>query len=290
MDGDLLSATKTIEPPADGGAVPPLASTSVTGSIEAPVVRVRGLAKRFGERRVWEGLDLDIRRGEALAIIGANGTGKSTLLRALVRLTEADEGRIDLLDHPVRDLDRRDLRRLRSRVGFVFQRHNLVGRLSALTNVVHGVQARASGPRTWLQSLARREVREEALACLEAVDLADRALQKAQSLSGGQSQRVAVARMLMQRPEVIIADEPDASLDPVAGAEVMRLLFRIGRERGATLIFVSHHMDHAVRFSDRIVGLRDGKVALDVVSAQVEAERLRAFFGPDAPAGAGATP
>ncbi|MDK9695289.1 MAG: ATP-binding cassette domain-containing protein [Siculibacillus sp.] len=256
----------------------------------APVVRVRGLTKRFGTRRVWEGLDLDVRRGESLAIIGANGTGKSTLLRALVRLTEADDGRIEMLDHSVRDLDRRELRRLRARIGFVFQRHNLVGRLSALTNVVHGVQSRASGPRTWLQSLAHREVRAEALACLEAVGLADRAPQKAQSLSGGQSQRVAVARMLMQRPELIIADEPDASLDPVAGAEVMRLLFRIGRERDATLIFVSHHMDHALRFSDRIVGLRDGRVALDVASARIDATELRAFFGPDRTDGGETTP
>ena len=264
-------------------SVPPTPSATADA---APIVRIRGLAKRFGERQVWTGLDLEVRRGEALAIIGANGTGKSTLLRALLRLTEADDGHIELLGHSVRDLDRRALRRLRARVGFVFQRHNLVGRLSALTNVVHGVQSRASGPRTWLQSLAGDEVRAEALACLEAVGLADRALQKAQSLSGGQSQRVAVARMLMQRPEVIVADEPDASLDPVAGAEVMRLLFRLGRERDATLIFVSHHMDHALRFSDRIIGLRDGRVALDVASAHVAVDDLRAFFGPDPTAAA----
>lgn len=273
---------ETPAPPAGGatGAAAPAGAPLAGGRDGGPVVRLRGLAKRFGERPVWDGLDLDIRAGEALAIIGANGTGKSTLLRALVRLTEVDAGGIDVLGETVRGLDRRGLRRLRARVGFVFQRHNLVGRLSALTNVVHGVQSRAAGPRTWLQSLARAEVRAEALGCLEAVGLADRALQKAQSLSGGQSQRVAVARMLMQRPELIIADEPDASLDPVAGAEVMRLLFRIGRERGATFVFVSHHMDHAVRFSDRIVGLRDGRVALDVASAHVEPEALRAFFGP----------
>ena len=279
MDLDTVAPTEIDGYRADGAVSAPLPPPITSGG--APILRVRGLTKRFGDRRVWSGLDLDVRRGEALAIIGANGTGKSTLLRALLRLTETDDGHIDLLDHPVRDLDRRALRRLRSRVGFVFQRHNLVGRLSALTNVVHGVQSRATGPRTWLQSLAGREVRAEALACLEAVGLADRALQKAQSLSGGQSQRVAVARMLLQRPEVIIADEPDASLDPVAGAEVMRLLFRLGRERDATLIFVSHHMDHALRFSDRIIGLRDGRVALDVASTRITLAELGDFFGPD---------
>lgn len=287
MTVELLETMTEAERSAASGAFAPTGPSPEPGNPAVHAAELRGLAKKFGERQVWDGLDLDIRAGEALAIIGANGTGKSTLLRALVRLTEVDAGSISLLGQPVRDLDRRGLRQLRSRVGFVFQRHNLVGRLSALTNVVHGVQSRASGPRTWLQSLARAEVRGEALSCLDAVGLADRALQQAQSLSGGQSQRVAVARMLMQRPELIIADEPDASLDPVAGAEVMRLLFRIGRERGATLVFVSHHMEHAVRFSDRIVGLRDGRVDLDTASTRVDVETLRAFFGPESAASTG---
>jgi phosphonate transport system ATP-binding protein len=244
-----------------------------------PAVAVAGLAKRFaGGPPVFAGLDLAIRPGEAVAIIGANGTGKSTLLRCLVRLTEPSEGRIEVLGAPVTSLSGAALRRFRSRVGFVFQRHNLVARLSALTNVVHGAQSRLSGPRTWLQGLAPADVRGEAIACLARVGLADRALQRADSLSGGQSQRVAIARMLMQRPQLVIADEPDASLDPKAGAEVMELLLSLSREAALTLVFVSHHMDHAVRFSDRIVGLAGGRVAFDAPSRDVDPASLKTFF------------
>jgi phosphonate transport system ATP-binding protein len=244
-------------------------------------VDIRGLTKRFGTRAVFECLDLTIPAGQAVAVIGANGTGKSTLMRCLIRLAEPDAGSIMALGASVTTLDRRGLRAFRSKVGFVFQKHNLVGRLSALTNVIHGVQSRQSGPRTWFQALAPAAVRREAMDCLDRVGLGDRALQPVQSLSGGQSQRVAVARMLMQRPELIIADEPDASLDPKAGAEVMALLFRIGRERGVTLVFVSHHMEHAVRFADRIVGLEGGAVALDIPAQQIDPERLKRFFETD---------
>jgi phosphonate transport system ATP-binding protein len=134
------------------------------------------------------------------------------------------------------------------------------------------------GPRSWHQALARRAVREEALACLDRVGLVGKALARVDTLSGGQSQRVAVARMLMQRPELVIADEPDASLDPRAGEEVMELLAALARERGITLVFVSHHMEHATRFADRIVGLRRGRVALDRPARAASAAELAGFF------------
>jgi phosphonate transport system ATP-binding protein len=241
-------------------------------------VEVAGLRKAFGARPLFEDLSFTVAAGEALAVIGANGTGKSTALRALVRLTEVDAGRIVVLGEDVRALQGAGLRRYRAGIGFVFQRHNLVGRLSALSNVVHGVQARARGPRTWVQWLATDAVRREAMACLHRVGLADRALQRADSLSGGQSQRVAIARMLMQRPRLVIADEPDASLDPKAGAEIMDLLFRLTREEGLALIFVSHHMEHAMRYADRIIGLEGGRVALDQAAEGSDVQRLKDFF------------
>ncbi|HEY5796176.1 MAG TPA: ATP-binding cassette domain-containing protein [Bosea sp. (in: a-proteobacteria)] len=244
----------------------------------SPVVAIDGLRKSFGRREIISGLDLTVPAAQSLALIGANGTGKSTLLRMIVRLAEADAGRICVLGETVGGLRDTALKRFRARVGVVFQKHNLVARMSALSNVVHGVQSRRSGPRTWMQSLAPAEVRDEAMACLEAVGLADKALQRADSLSGGQSQRVAIARMLMQRPELVLADEPDASLDPRAGREVMELLFRLTRDKGLGLIFVSHHMAHALRFSDRIVGLGQGGIALDRRALHCNESELAAFF------------
>jgi phosphonate transport system ATP-binding protein len=244
----------------------------------APIVAVSGLAVAFGPKVVLHGIDLTIDPGTAVALIGANGAGKSTLLRSLVRLAEPSAGTMRVLDQDVRGLNARDLRAFRSRIGVVFQRHNLVPRLSALTNVVHGVQARLRGPRTWLQSLAPAEVRAEALACLDAVGLADLARQRADSLSGGQSQRVAIARMLMQRPELVLADEPDASLDPKAGEEVMGLLYRLAKDKGLSLVVISHRIEHTTAFSDRIVGLVGGRMALDARSADAKAAELRAFF------------
>ena len=252
--------------------------TEQTTGAQAPVVAISGLAKSFGTRRIIERLDLTIPQGESLALIGANGTGKSTLLRIIVRLAEADAGTISVLGDEVGSLRGAALKRFRARVGVVFQKHNLVSRLSALSNVVHGVQSRRSGPRTWAQALAPAEIRDEAMECLAAVGLADKAMQRADSLSGGQSQRVAIARMLMQRPQIVLADEPDASLDPRAGREVMELLFRLTRDKGLTLVFVSHHMAHARRFSDRIVGLGNGGIALDRRALHCNEAELAAFF------------
>lgn len=254
---------------------------------DVPVLEVSRLAKSFSGRPVMSGLDLAVRSGEAVAVIGANGTGKSTLLRMIIRLVEPDDGRIRLFGEDVRAARGRRLARLRARVGFVFQKHNLVTRMSALSNVVHGVQARRSGPRTWHQALATGADRDEAMACLAAVGLADRAMQRVGSLSGGQSQRVAIARMLMQRPELVLADEPDASLDPKAGEEVMHLLSELARAKGLGLVFVSHHMEHAARFSDRVVGLAGGGVAFDRSSRECDQALLETFFSrpeEDAPA------
>ena len=246
--------------------------------VTPPALRIQGLVKAFGARTILNGFDLDVESGSAVALIGANGTGKSTLLRMLVRLVDPDAGRMTLLGEDVMALKPGGLRAFRRRVGIVFQRHNLVGRLSALSNVVHGAQSRQGGPGTWLQALAPKTIRNEAFACLAEVGLADRALQRADSLSGGQSQRVAIARMLMQRPEMILADEPDASLDPRSGEEIMNLLYRLAKDRGLTLIVISHRLEHTMRYSDRIVGLSDGRITLDMQARDADPRQLRHFF------------
>jgi phosphonate transport system ATP-binding protein len=245
----------------------------------ATQLQVCGLHKRFaGGPAVLSGVDFEVAAGETVALIGANGAGKSTLLRSLVRLIDPDRGKVDLLGTRVDLLSSQGLRRFRRRIGFVFQRHNLVTRLSALSNVIHGSQARHRGPRGWYQSLAAADERYEALACLDQVGLADIASRRADRLSGGQSQRVAIARMLMQRPHFVLADEPVASLDPKAGTEIMELLCRLVRGRGLAMVFTSHNLEHAVAYSDRVVGLRSGRIDLNARSGELRAERLRGFF------------
>lgn len=239
---------------------------------------VRGLQKSFKPgQAVFSDVSFDVAAGSIVALLGANGAGKSTLLRCLPRLIEPDSGTIEILgDFPLRN--RAALKAVRSRIGFVFQKHNLVGRVSALTNVVHGAQARGLGVRAWSQALAPQSIREEALACLARVGLSHVAGQRADSLSGGQSQRVAIARALMQKPDIVLADEPAASLDPQAGDEVMELFATLMREERKTVLFTSHNLDHAMAFSDRVIVIGKGGILLDAPTKGLQHTNLRAFY------------
>lgn len=256
------------------------AATTETGAAVGPALRVDRLAKRYqgADRPVWSKVSFEVAAGQCVAIIGGNGTGKSTLLRCCLRLVEPDAGDIHLHGEQMTGAPSRHLRRMRSNVGFVFQKHNLVPRLSVLSNVLHGGMARSRGPRHWHHALARKEDRDYAMHCLEQVSLAHLAARRADHLSGGQSQRVAVARALMQRPRTIFADEPVASLDPQAGEEVMETFARLARDHGLTLVFVSHHLEHALHYSDRVLGLRDGRLDLDAASASESPDSLRSLY------------
>lgn len=226
-------------------------------------LRVHKLSKSYpGGKVVLSGVDLEVPTGEVVALVGSNGAGKSTLLRSIVRLVEPTSGTVSIGDIDVTAARRAELRAVRRRVGFVFQRFQLVPRLDALSNVLHGALGR-SGPCGWWAPVVADAVRAEAMACLDRVAMGSFAGQRADTLSGGQQQRVAIARMLMQRPEVVLADEPVASLDPQAGLAVMELLREVVTERGLTVVVALHQLDFARRFSDRIVGLRHGSVVLD---------------------------
>jgi len=245
---------------------------------DAPAeIAAHGIGKRFGDRTILAGVSFSVRRGETVALIGANGAGKSTLLRCLLRLVEPDEGDALLLGVRTGTLGKRAMRRLRARVGFVFQKHNLVPRLSVLTNVLHGALGRA-GFAALHAATAPAPLRREALDCLDRVGLAALARQRADTLSGGQSQRVAIARALMQRPSALLADEPVASLDPAAGEEVMALFSALAREDGLTLLFTTHSMAHAAGHADRVIGLRAGRIALEERATPALAPALERFF------------
>ena len=241
-------------------------------------ISVRSLAKSFvAGSPIFSGISFDIVAGSIVALLGANGAGKSTLLRCLPRLIDPDTGDIEILgQRPLRS--RAELKTSRSRIGFVFQKHNLVGRLSALTNVVHGAQARGLGVTAWSHAFAPQALRQEALACLARVGLAHVAGQRADSLSGGQSQRVAIARALMQKPDIVLADEPAASLDPQAGDEVMQLFATLMREEKKTVLFTSHNLDHALAFADRIIVIGKGGIQLDAPTKGLQLNDLRTFY------------
>lgn len=245
-----------------------------------PVLEAVRLAKTYpnSPEPVLKQVSFMVREGESVALIGSNGAGKSTLMRCCMQLLSIDEGTIRFLGEDVTGFSENDLKFQRGQVGFIFQYHNLVPRLSVLTNVLHGVMSRRSGPKTWFQSLASQEDRHEAMTCLDKVGLAHLAMRRADSLSGGQSQRVAIARALMQRPRMIMADEPVASLDPTSGDDVMKLFSRLLREERITLFFTSHKLDQALAHSDRILALKRGRVVIDDRSKNLSEDLLRVIY------------
>ncbi|WP_433430838.1 phosphonate ABC transporter ATP-binding protein [Nonomuraea sp. CA-141351] len=247
---------------------------------DEPVVETRGLVKSFDAVLACAGIDLTVRRGEIVALLGPSGSGKSTLLRHLNGLTRPDSGEVRVLGVDVVSAKGPSLRALRGRIGVVFQQFNLVGRLTVMENVLSGALGRVRGPRygivTW-----PRAVRAEAFEQLDRVGLADRAYQRAGSLSGGQQQRVAIARALLQRPELVLADEPVASLDPETAASVMDLLVRVCREDGLTMVCTLHQMELALQWTRRVVGLRRGEIRLDEPTDLLDAGGLRTLYVSD---------
>lgn len=252
-------------------------ATHLTGTVTD--LQATGLAKSFGKGRpVFEGLEFRIQRGECVALVGANGTGKSTLLRCCLGLIVPDSGQVSLLDQDIATIKGPARRALRARTGLVGQKHNLVPRLSVLSNVIHGLLGRHSGPRYWVQGLAPAPARTAAFAALDKVGLADLALRRADQLSGGQSQRVAIARALVGNPRFLVADEPCASLDPQAGEEVMALFMSLVKREGVTVLFTSHNVQHALSYGDRILGLQGGRIAIDARARDVSAQDMARLY------------
>jgi phosphonate transport system ATP-binding protein len=243
-------------------------------------LRVENLSKRYagGLADVFSDISFAVDKRESIAIIGPNGAGKSTLLKCCVRLLEPDAGHVYAEGQSLMAMNRYELSLFRSGIGFIFQKHQLIPSLSALTNVLHGSLARHTGPRYWLQQLAPADTRQRAMQCLEKVGLQDLAMRPCAKLSGGQSQRVAIARALMQSPGLILADEPTASLDPQAAREVMSLLRELTHQEGIALLFVSHQLQESREFSDRIIGLKNRRLHMDSRSTGVSLNELRDFF------------
>ncbi|MFF1879504.1 phosphonate ABC transporter ATP-binding protein [Leifsonia sp. NPDC058230] len=244
----------------------------------AHVVQVSDVTKKFAETTALDGVSLTVGRGEIVVLLGLSGSGKSTLLRHLDGLETPTSGEVEVLGQSVAQLKQRPLRALRSRVGFIFQQFELVGPLTVLENVLTGSLATLRGPRLGVFSYPA-SLRKRAIQHLDRVGLAEKAYQRADTLSGGQQQRVAIARALMQEPEVLLADEPVASLDPESSEQVMALIREIALDNGLTVICSLHQVDLALSWGDRIVGLRHGRVVLDTPTADLDKQQVMEIYG-----------
>lgn len=250
-------------------------AAAVAASV-TPVVAVRDLAVAYDSTPVLSGVDLDLHAGETVALLGASGSGKSTLMRSLTGFAPITAGSVRIAGAEVASMRSGELRSLRAQVGQVFQQFNLIPRLSVLTNVLTGGLHHA-GPFNLVGGFTR-EQRTRALELLDRVGIAHKATDPARSLSGGQQQRVAIARALMQRPRVILADEPVASLDPKLADSVLGLLRDIAREDGIPVLVSLHVLPLALAHSDRIIGLRHGEVVVAAPTAQLDATALAGVY------------
>jgi phosphonate transport system ATP-binding protein len=240
-----------------------------------------GLSRSFGGKRAVSGVDLAIEPGSFVGVIGRSGAGKSTLLRMVNRLVDPTEGAVRFGDTDVTRLRGRELNAWRARCAMIFQQFNLVGRLDVLTNVLMGRLNHVSSPRA-LFGLWSDEDRAIALSALEQFDIGNLAAQRADSLSGGQQQRVAIARALVQEPEIVLADEPIASLDPRNTKVVMDALLRINRHYGITVLCNLHSLEIARGYCDRLVGMAAGRVVFDGAPEFLTEHVARELYGLEA--------
>lgn len=226
------------------------------------MLKVNNLHKSYGDNHVLRGIDLTVNEGEFVVILGPSGAGKSTLLRCINRLTEATSGDIELNGHNIAHVQGKALTQIRQAVGMIFQHHNLTKRLSVIKNVLVGRMASLPLWSCALQLFPKQDV-EIAKMCLEQVGLADKIDARADSLSGGQQQRVGIARALAQNPQLMLADEPVASLDPKSSRKVLTYIQNSCKQRNIAVLCNLHQIDYAMEFGERIVGLSNGKVIFD---------------------------
>lgn len=246
---------------------------------ELGAIRFENVTKTFGSVTALDDVSVEFAANKINVLLGLSGSGKSTMLRHINGLSKPSKGSVWTLGTPVHSASPTTLRGLRSNVGMIFQQFHLVESMSVLENVCTGKLGSLRGPRFGLWSYPR-DVRENAMEQLARVGLADKAFQRAGTLSGGQQQRAAIARALIQRPTVLLADEPVASLDPLSSAGVIELLAQISREENLTVICSLHQVQIALEFADHIVGLNAGRVVLDRPAAGLTHNDVDGIYAP----------
>jgi len=243
------------------------------------MLRINGLTKRYrtGDLAL-KGIDLDVPDGQVMALIGPSGAGKSTVIRCINRLVEPTAGTVALNDTEITGLGSAELRRVRRRMGMIFQEYALVERLTVMENVLSGRLGYVGFWQSWLRRFPQSDI-DEAFRLLERVGLDDMANKRADELSGGQRQRVGICRALIQNPELLLVDEPTASLDPKTSRQIMRLIKELCAERKLSAIINIHDVMLAQMFAERIVGLRLGEIVYDGPPDKLTPAVLTSIYG-----------
>ena len=243
------------------------------------MLRLVDLVKQYrtGDRAL-KGVSLDVPDGQVMALIGPSGAGKSTLIRCVNRLVEPTSGQILLNDLAINTLSQAQLRRARRRMGMIFQEYALVERLTVMENVLSGRLGYVGFWRSYARKFPQSDI-DAAFDLLERVGLAEMVDKRADELSGGQRQRVGICRALIQHPELLLVDEPTASLDPKTSRQIMRLICELCKERGLSAIINIHDVMLAQMFAERIVGLRLGEIVYDGAPEGLSAEVLTQIYG-----------
>ncbi|MCE5199771.1 MAG: phosphonate ABC transporter ATP-binding protein [Armatimonadota bacterium] len=244
------------------------------------MLQIENLTKIYPNgTRALDNLSLEVPKGQFVAVIGLSGSGKSTLLRCINRLVEPTSGRI-LLDG-IEVTEARDLRSIRRRIGMIFQHFNLVKRATVLTNVLSGRLGYTSPISSMFHIFGAQDT-ADARACLARVGLSEKESQRADALSGGQQQRVGIARALMQKPDLILADEPVASLDPATAHSVLDHLEQMNKQDGMTVLCNLHFLSLARRYADRVIALKAGRIVFDGLPEEIDDARFKQIYGEEA--------
>ncbi len=246
------------------------------------MLEIKNLVKVYDNKvRALDGVSFSVAPGQFLAVVGLSGSGKSTLLRCINRLIEPTSGHVIWNGVDITAASPEELRRIRRRIGMIFQHFNLVTRSSVLINALAGRLGYINPFWSLVNRFPKQDVRQ-AVEKLERVGIGDKAYVRADELSGGQQQRVGIARALMQNPEILLADEPVASLDPVLAHSIMRILKRLNQEDGITVICSLHFLDLVQRYADRAIALNQGRLVFDGLPHEIDDQRFREIYGQDA--------
>jgi phosphonate transport system ATP-binding protein len=243
------------------------------------MIRFKNVSKTYPNgTKALKNVSLDIEQGEFVAIIGLSGAGKSTLIKLINKMIETTEGELLVNDLDVIKLQGKKLRKFRRGIGMVFQSFNLINRTSVINNVL-AARVADMNPLMGLIGIYTKKDKMLALESLHKVGILEKAYSRADQLSGGQQQRVALARTLAQNPSIILADEPVASLDPITANQIMKDFERINKSEGITIVVNMHHVDLALKYANRVIGINGGEIIYDGASEYVTEELLKKIYG-----------